>query len=196
MLTSDLPFVPYALPAREDWNGLILVGEAPGAEEVKQGKPFVGRSGQLLNERLKEAGIDRTQTVVANVFRYQPPGNKVDHFFSSRRAAAQNGWQLDETRPPFGSARLRGDFSSEINALKDLLQTWQPTFVVALGRTPFWALCGGTKLLTNIGQTFDCALVSGIPVLPTYHPSFVMRGNWGLIPAWQQHFVTARQHVA
>ena len=72
--------IAYQLPVLP-FNGLAIVGEAPGADEVKQGQPFVGRSGQLLNELLEEAGIARAHTLIANVFRYQPPANKVAHFF-------------------------------------------------------------------------------------------------------------------
>ena len=87
--SSRLPIVNYDFPAsRGAWNGLVLVGEAPGKDEVRLGHPFVGRSGQLLNEILAEAGIDRARSLVANVFRFQPPGNKVDHFFISKRAAS------------------------------------------------------------------------------------------------------------
>src|SRR5580692_1651630 len=89
-LAIPLPKVDYEFPTGKA-NGLVLVGEAPGAEEVRLGHPFVGRSGQLLDKMLMRAGIERKQCMVANVFRYQPPGNKVDHFFISRRAAKQQG---------------------------------------------------------------------------------------------------------
>ena len=55
---------------------LMLVGEAPGYEEDRQGLPFVGRSGQLLDRMLKAIGIDRTSVYIANVVPWRPPGNR------------------------------------------------------------------------------------------------------------------------
>ena len=55
---------------------LMLVGEAPGAEEDKQGLPFVGRSGQLLDRMLAAIGLDRTQVYIANIVPWRPPGNR------------------------------------------------------------------------------------------------------------------------
>ena len=55
---------------------LMFVGEAPGFHEDQQGLPFVGRAGQLLDELLREIGLDRTQVFVANVLKSRPPGNR------------------------------------------------------------------------------------------------------------------------
>jgi uracil-DNA glycosylase len=56
--------------------GLMFVGEAPGAEEDRQGLPFVGRAGQLLNELLVEIGLSRDEVFIANVLKSRPPGNR------------------------------------------------------------------------------------------------------------------------
>lgn len=56
--------------------GLMFVGEAPGAEEDRQGLPFVGRAGQLLNELLEEIGLSREDVFIANVLKSRPPGNR------------------------------------------------------------------------------------------------------------------------
>jgi DNA polymerase len=192
-----LPMVDYALPEDPDsWNGLVFVGEAPGKEEVRQGKPFVGRSGQLLNEMLAESGIERSRSIIANVFRFQPPGNKVDHFFTSRRAAALSGIEIAEDLGPFGSAWCKNEYSKEINELACLLGGSRPRIIVALGRTPFWALTGGSGLLANVGRLFDCRLLPGTSVLPTFHPSYILRGNWSKRPEWLEHFIIAAHHVA
>jgi uracil-DNA glycosylase len=74
----------YASP-QQCWNQIMVVGEAPGAEEVKQNQPFVGRSGQLLDKVLAEAGIIRAACFVANVFRLQPPA-----ICSSHRAVSHS----------------------------------------------------------------------------------------------------------
>src|SRR5919107_4139842 len=55
---------------------VMFVGEAPGAEEDRQGLPFVGRAGQLLNELLHEIGLDRNDVFIANVLKCRPPGNR------------------------------------------------------------------------------------------------------------------------
>lgn len=186
--------VPYEYPLdKNDWSGIVLVGEAPGKEEARLSRPFVGRSGKLLDETLQKAGIDRQKCLVANVFRVRPPNNKVDHFFSSRRAAQIAGLALAEEYGAFGSARCLSKYASEINELSRVLKVMSPRIIVALGRTPLWALTGENTLLSKVGQQFECRLAPGIPVMATYHPSYILRGNWGLQPQWIEHFIAAVQ---
>lgn len=183
-----LPFVDYDFPANPAlFSGLVLVGEAPGREEARLGHPFVGRSGQILGDMLEKAGIVRQNCLVANVFRYQPPQNKVDTFFSSRKAAQIQGKPLAESLGKFGSAYCLQEYEKEINNLSETLKALHPKIVVALGRTPLWALTGENGLLSKVGSTLDCRLAPGIPVIPTYHPSFILRGNWGLQETWLEH---------
>ena len=59
---------------------ILVIGEAPGAEESIQGKPFVGRSGQLLSKLLDESEIDRTELYITNVVKYRPPNNKTPEY--------------------------------------------------------------------------------------------------------------------
>ncbi|MDD3370839.1 MAG: uracil-DNA glycosylase [Alphaproteobacteria bacterium] len=186
-----LPFADYAFPEKK-WNGLVLVGEAPGAEEARLGKPFVGRSGQLLDKMLEQAEIDRAQTIIANVFRFQPPGNKVDTFFSSRRAATAEGYGLAEKYGKFGSMFCREAYAGEIENLRDMLTHKNPDVIVALGRTPLWALTGENGLLQKVGTPSPCRLIPSVQVIPTYHPSFILRGNWKLQDSWLGHFSLAK----
>jgi uracil-DNA glycosylase len=191
---NELPKVDYDYPTdRAAWSGLALIGEAPGAEEVRLGHPFVGRSGQLLDKMLAEAGIDRKRCFVGNVFRFQPPGNKVDHFFISRRAAAAQNLPISETYGQFGSAWCRSEYAAEIDHLRATLGALKPRAIIALGRTPFWALTGLNGLLDKVGQNLPCRFEGGTPVIPTYHPSFILRGNWGLQGKWLQHFLAAKE---
>ena len=188
-----LPKVGYDDPAdSKDWSGLALIGEAPGAEEARLGHPFVGRSGQLLDKMLAQAGINRRRCFVGNVFRFQPPGNKVDHFFISRRAAVAQNVPIAETYGQFGSAWCRGDYAAEIDALREALTRLKPRMIMALGRTPLWALTGVNGLLDKVGKPLPCRLLPESPVIPTYHPSFIMRGNWGLQDQWLKHFLLAK----
>ncbi len=193
-LKSALPFADYAFPVK-DWNGLVLVGEAPGAEEARLGRPFVGRSGQLLDKVLEQAGIKREETIIANVFRYQPPANKVAHFFSSRRAAETEGYGLAEEFGKFGSAFCRAEFAGEIVQLRKMLEQKKPDVVMALGRTPLWALTGENGLLQKVGKPTPCRLAPMLEIIPTYHPSFILRGNWRLQDEWLEHFKLARRRM-
>ncbi len=189
--TAEAPtFADYAYPTAA-WNNIVLVGEAPGAEEARLGRPFVGRSGQLLDKILAQAGIKREETLIANVFRHRPPANKVDHFFTSRRAAMAEGIGIAEQYGKFGSAFCRADFAPEIAHLGDVLRQKNPKIVMALGRTPLWALTGENGLLGKVGQILPCRLEESLQIIPTYHPSFILRGNWGLQEEWLSHFVKA-----
>lgn len=187
------PVVPYDFPNNRDhWNGIALVGEAPGAEETKLGHPFVGRSGQLLDKILEQAGIDRKQSLVANVFRQQPPGNKVDTFFTSLRAAKQDNIEIAKEYGQFGSAWCRREYASHLENLTQTLNELQPHIIIALGRVPLWALTGENGLLERVGKKLPCRLMPSVKVIPTFHPSFIMRGNWGLQGEWLKHFTLAK----
>jgi DNA polymerase len=190
----EFPFADYAFPSKS-WNGLVLVGEAPGAEEVRKGKPFVGRSGQLLDKMLEQAGIAREEILIANVFRFQPPANKIDAFFASRRKALSEGFALAEVYGKFGGSFCRAEFASEIEHLRDVLTREKPEIIVALGRTPLWALTGENGLLDKVGIPLPCRLGLSANVIPTYHPSFILRGNWKLQDTWLGHLQLARKRL-
>ncbi|WP_035692143.1 uracil-DNA glycosylase [Azospirillum halopraeferens] len=181
---NDWPFVDYQEPARPPAGPrLALVGEAPGAEEVRQGIPFAGRSGKLLNEALHAAGIERDRCLVANVFRRQPPGNKVGHFFASRARARKEGFAIAERWGAFGTSDWVIDaFASDLDHLERTLRAYAPAVLVALGRTPLWALTGENGITRLRGQVLPCRLVPGAVVVPTYHPSFILRGQARELP--------------
>jgi DNA polymerase len=178
-LRTDMPFADYQYPTKPvDGPRLAIVGEAPGAEEARQGKPFVGRSGKLLDESLAAVGIERAECLVANVFRYQPPGNKVGHFFSSRARARKEGREIDESWGAFGTSdRLLAEFAGEIEHLRATLADYRPSVIVALGRTPTWALTGENGILQLRGKVLPCRLLDGVEVVPTFHPSYLLRGQ-------------------
>lgn len=195
---SPLPWVDYQQPAAAPDGGLIaLVGEAPGKEEVRQGRPFCGRSGKLLDETLARAGIDRSECLIANTFREQPPDNKVGHFFASRRKARELAEPLAEHLGPFaGSQYCLERFAHHIEALRETLARLQPAAIVALGRTPLWALAARDRPTDLRGQALPCHLVPGLTVIPTYHPSYLIRGRWAevalLLADLQQALALAR----
>ena len=124
---------------------LLLLGEAPGAQEDESGLPFVGRSGQLLDELLREAGGRREDVAVLNTLKCRPPGNRPPK--------------------PAESARCRG-------WAERLLELVAPRVVVALGLSATRWFLGPTALGPVRGRVHD---VGGLQVLPTYHPSAAIR---------------------
>ena len=124
----------------------VLVGEAPGAQEDAAGRPFVGRSGQLLDELLAQAGLDRAGLAVLNVVQCRPPGNRAP--------------RSDEI------ARCRGWLHRKLDlAGLDL--------VCALGLTAAgWFLGRGQPLSRLRGQVHQ---VAGRQVVATYHPAAAAR---------------------
>lgn len=178
-MTDTLPFVDYEMPAKKPEGALIaILGEAPGNEEVRQGKPFAGRSGQLLNENLAQAGLERATCLVANTFRRQPPGNKVGHFFASRTRARKEGFEVDEGWGAFGTSDyVREEFVPELEHLRATLEKLRPEVILALGRTPTWALTGMNGIMGLRGKELPCRLLDGARVVPTLHPSYILRGQ-------------------
>jgi uracil-DNA glycosylase len=175
-MPHDLPFADYSHPKDGKPPLLALIGEAPGADEIKLGRPFVGKAGQLLDRALAATGIDRDRCLIANVFRYRPPENKVGHFFASRRRALVENDPLDETWGKLGAEFCRARFADELEALSRVLRRTAPPVIVALGRTPLWALTGMNGITALRGQVLANRL-SDAPVIATFHPSFVARQN-------------------
>lgn len=188
-----LPFVPYQIPGVP--GRIAIVGEAPGAEEARQGKPFVGRSGQLLDKNLALAGIARDACLVANVFRMQPPKNKVAHFFLSARKAEEEDIAIAKDLGKFTSGYCRSEFAGEVRHLQKALEQLKPTILVTLGATPFWALTGKSGVTSARGQLHENRLISGIPVLPTLHPSYILRGNWKMEPLFLADLKLAKEYA-
>lgn len=125
---------------------LLLVGEAPGAQEDESGRPFVGRSGQLLDEALVEAGLTRAEVAVANVLKCRPPANRTPR------------------RPEV--VRCRPWLARQI-ALVD------PAVVVTLGSVAAAEVFGpGARIGELRGREHE---VDGRITLATYHPSAALR---------------------
>lgn len=134
---------------------IMLVGEAPGEEEDRVGRPFrpSAPAGRTLNELLSKAQLSRQEISIANVARERPPGNKIAFFFEDYKR-----------RIP------KEILSSWINILKCEIEERQPNIVVALGATALWALTGKLGIETHRGYLCESTLVPGVKVLPTYHP--------------------------
>lgn len=125
---------------------LVFVGEAPGAEEDRQGIPFVGRAGELLTKIVEAIGLKREQVYICNVLKCRPPGNRDPH--------------PDEvaTCSPF---------------LMRQLEILKPKVICTLGRHSTLLLTGESTAMKNVrGQVFD---YRGTKVIPTYHPAALLR---------------------
>jgi uracil-DNA glycosylase len=134
---------------------LMFVGEGPGAEEDRTGRPFVGRSGQLLDKMVAAIGYQRPQVYIANVVKL--------------RAAdwTPDGSRLQD-RPPTPEEVARG-----IPFLHRQIEIIRPKVIVTLGAPAVKHLAGTTEGVMKIrGHWLS---YRGIPVMPTYHPSFVLR---------------------
>jgi uracil-DNA glycosylase family 4 len=133
---------------------LAIVGEAPGKQEVEEGRPFVGNAGKLLDKLLVEAGIDRSKVYVTNVVKVRP--TKV----SGGRTT---------NRPP-----RAGEIREGMEILKDELALVKPRALILLGSTPAKALIKKSfTLKSERGTPFDSEL--GLPALATYHPAYLLR---------------------
>jgi DNA polymerase len=125
---------------------LMFVGEAPGADEDRAGRPFVGRAGQLLTKIIEAIGYTREDVLIGNINRCRPPGN----------------------RPPT---------KEEANVCKPFLlreiSSVQPEAIVVLGNTALHNLIDTKKGITRLRGEFQ--RYKGIPVMPTYHPAYLLR---------------------
>lgn len=132
---------------------IMFVGEQPGDQEDRQGRPFVGPAGRLFDEALAEAGIARAETYITNAvkhFKYEPRGKKRLHKRPDRGEIEACRWWL----------------TAEIALIK-------PKLIVALGATAARALLGRTVIISKLrGETLDFGNHAG---LVTVHPSFLLR---------------------
>lgn len=136
----------------------LIIGEAPGADEDRQGEPFVGRAGQLLNAMLRAIGLNREEVFITNILKCRPPNNR-------------------DPRPeetvccePF---------------LKRQIALLKPKIILALGRIAGQNLL---KCTTPIGQMRGKLYYyedTGIPVVVIYHPAYLLRSPKEKRKAWQ-----------
>lgn len=126
---------------------IIIVGEAPGAAEEELGRPFMGRSGSLLEEALYKANIKREDVYITNLVKIRPPDN----------------------RDP-----LSTEIAKFLPLLRQEIQTIKPKIVVTLGRISAQALLGrGFKITRDRGVPHPT--LSSYWVVPTFHPSYINR---------------------
>lgn len=130
---------------------LMFVGEAPGAEEDKTGRPFVGRAGQLLNKMITAMGLKREQVYIGNVLKTRPP---------------------DNATPTSDEVRLCAPYLFEQIGIID------PEVIVTLGLPATRALLDSVDSMSRLRgrwAQFNAPTGRGIAVMPTYHPAFLLR---------------------
>ncbi len=136
----------------------LIVGEAPGAEEDRQGEPFVGRAGQLLNSMLRAVGLTRAQVYIANVLKCRPPGN----------------------RDPSAS-----EAAECLPYLERQIALLNPRIMLAVGRIAAQNLLRTDAPLTRLRRQVHAFGPSRLPLVVTYHPAYLLRTPTEKRKAWE-----------
>jgi DNA polymerase len=143
---------------------LVFVGEAPGEEEDIQSRPFVGRSGQLLEKMIQAIGLTREQVFIANVAKCRPPENRNP--------------ELDEIE----------SCSPYLHRQLDVIK---PKVIVALGKFASQTLLATETRISDLrGQWFD---YRGVKLIPTYHPAYLLRNPSSKKETWEDFQAVARE---
>ena len=137
---------------------IALVGEAPGEQEVRSGRPFVGPAGILLNDCLLAAGIPRSSCYIDNVFQFRPKGNNLTPFLDISKKHAKETQAYHDAR----------------EALLTRLRETDANLVVALGNVPLYTLLGLRQITSRRGSIYWSDAL-GKKVLACIHPSAALR---------------------
>ncbi len=145
----------------------MLIGEAPGAEEDKQGKPFVGRAGKLLTAMLSSIGLQRKEVFIANILKCRPPNNR-DPSADEVAACAEY--------------------------LNTQIQVIKPRLIIALGRIAAQNLLKSEVPIGKMrGKVYRYGEME-IPVIVTYHPAYLLRSPREKRKSWQDLQLAVREY--
>lgn len=135
---------------------IMFIGEGPGADEDKQGVPFVGKAGQLMNKAFQALGINREEIYIANIVKCRPPSNRVP--------------EEDEAQ-------------ACLNYLRNQVVLIKPEIIVLLGSTALKNILGKEYGITAVrGKWME---KNGIKYMPTWHPAALLRDENKKIEFWQ-----------
>ena len=135
---------------------IMFIGEGPGADEDKQGVPFVGKAGQLMNKAFQALGINREEIYIANIVKCRPPSNRVP--------------EEDEAQ-------------ACLNYLRNQVVLIKPEIIVLLGSTALKNILGKEYGITAVrGKWME---KNGIKYMPTWHPAALLRDENKKIEYWQ-----------
>ncbi len=137
---------------------LMIIGEAPGAEEDRQGEPFVGRAGRLLNAMLAAIGLAREQVYIANIIKCRPPKNR-------------------DPKPE--EAAMCGGY------LRRQIELVRPAVILAVGRVAAQNLLGTTTAIGRLRGQDHHDPASGTPIVVTYHPAYLLRSPGEKRKSWE-----------
>jgi len=138
---------------------IMMVGEGPGEQEDKQGKPFVGRAGQLLDRMLAAIGLDRTKVYIANIVPWRPPGNRTPTPVETQICL------------PFVQRQI---------------ELSNPDVLVTIGQPSTGALLGVQGIMKNRGRWFPFQTgTREIRAMPMLHPAYLLRSPIGKRLAWR-----------
>ncbi|HHN78449.1 MAG TPA: uracil-DNA glycosylase [Phycisphaerales bacterium] len=136
----------------------MFIGEAPGADEDRTGRPFVGRAGQLLDKMISAMGLRREDVYITNVLKTRPPNNQTPTAEEARLCA------------PYLFEQIR------IVAPEAIVTLGRPASQLVLGVTePIGRLRGHWAEFPPDDPLIDAGDIGPIPVMPTYHPAFLLR---------------------
>jgi uracil-DNA glycosylase len=175
--------VPPQLPS-VPWNGLAIVGQAPGRQESINQVPFTGPAGDLLDQILARIGIAREACFVMNPFLWQPcwtpmdngtrKDNDIMQFFTNDISRANTAIHDGATH--------RGQYVRASN-VADLRYAWSvlaritPRAILAMGATALWFTTGEDRIGEKRGQILKTPIVPDVPVVPTFHPASALHRN-------------------
>lgn len=137
---------------------LMIIGEAPGAEEDRQGEPFVGRAGQLLTAMLRAIRLTRQDVYIANILKCRPPNNR-------------------DPKPE--EAALCSQY------LKRQIELIQPRLILAVGRIAAQRLLQSNSSLARLRGQLHRYPLTNTPLIATYHPAYLLRTPSDKGKAWQ-----------
>lgn len=141
-----------------DSADLLLIGEAPGAEEDRRGEPFVGAAGKLLDNMLRAIDLDRQRVFIANVLKCRPPGNRDPKPEEIRSCMPYLGTQIEHL---------------------------QPRVILALGKVSAQALLESTAPLKAMREQWHQVGALRVPMLVTFHPAYLLRRPEDKAKAWR-----------
>ena len=135
---------------------IMFIGEAPGADEDKQGLAFVGRAGQLLTKMIKAMGFEREEVFIGNILKCRPPNNR---------------------------APLPDEMEACMPYLKEQIKLLKPKVIIALGATAVKGLLNTTMGISKLRGNW--MLFEGIDLMPTYHPAYLLRNPSAKKDVWE-----------
>jgi DNA polymerase len=148
-----------------DW---MVIGEAPGADEDRQGEPFVGKAGQLLNSMLKALGYPREQVFIANILKCRPPGNRDPQP------------QEAECCTPYLSRQI---------------ELINPRIILCVGRIAAQTLLNTDTPIGKLRGKVHTWGERKRPVVVTYHPAYLLRSPSEKRKAWQDLLLALQTHA-